>query len=196
LTLADLPADRAGTRLHGRLDLARRLDATTPLGGIAASALGPGCFPVRAILFDKNEATNWALGWHQDRTIAVRERRPVAGFGPWTMKSGMTHVAPPVATLEHMVTLRLHLDPVSASNAPLLVARGSHRLGMVAEAEIDRVVGQAEVIACLADRGDVWLYRTLILHASAAAMEPRRRRVLQVDYAAQALPDGLEFLGL
>jgi hypothetical protein len=67
---------------------------------------------------------------------------------------------------------------------------------MVAETEVDRVVGQAEVIACLADRGDAWLYRTLILHASAAAAEPRRRRVLQVDYAAQSLPDGLEFLGL
>jgi hypothetical protein len=194
--LADLPGDRAGTRLHGRPDLTRLLGATTPIGGIAASAVGLNCFPVRAILFDKNRATNWSLGWHQDRTIAVRARKPAEGFGPWTVKSGITHVAPPVTILEQMVTLRLHLDPVSASNAPLLVARGSHRLGMVAETEVDRVVGQAEVIACLADRGDAWLYRTLILHASAAAAEPRRRRVLQVDYAAQSLPDGLEFLGL
>lgn len=158
--------------------------------------LGPNCFPVRAILFDKSEAANWALGWHQDRTIAVRARKPVTGFGPWTVKSGITHVAPPVAILEGMVTLRLHLDPVPALNAPLLVARGSHRFGMIAETEIDSVVADANVVACLADRGDAWLYRTLILHASAATMEPRRRRVLQVDYAAQALPDGLEFLGL
>lgn len=194
--MADLPADRAGSRLHGRPDLARLLGATTPIGAIAANAVGPGCFPARAILFDKSEAANWALGWHQDRTIAVCERKPAPGFGPWTIKSGITHVAPPAAILEHMVTLRLHLDPVPALNAPLLVARGSHRLGMVAEAEIDRVVAQAEVIACLADCGDIWLYRTLILHASAAAKEPRRRRVLQVDYAVRALPDGLEFLGL
>jgi len=183
-------------RLYGRPDLARLLAADAPIGAIAAGALGPTCFPVRAILFDKSAAANWALGWHQDRTIAVRERKPVAGFGPWTVKSGITHVAPPVAILERMVTLRLHMDPVPALNAPLLVARGSHRLGMVAETEIDRLVGQAELIACLADRGDAWLYRTLILHASAAAAEPRRRRVLQVDYAARALPEGLEFLGL
>jgi ectoine hydroxylase-related dioxygenase (phytanoyl-CoA dioxygenase family) len=172
------------------------LDAAAPVGLIAASALGAECFPVRAILFDKSAAANWSLGWHQDRTIAVRERRQVPGFGPWTVKSGRQHVSPPVAILERMATLRLHLDPVPASNAPLLVARGSHRLGLVAEAEIDNVVARTEAIACLADRGEVWLYRTLILHASAAAAAPRRRRVLQVDYAAQPLPDGLEFLGI
>jgi ectoine hydroxylase-related dioxygenase (phytanoyl-CoA dioxygenase family) len=182
--------------LHGRPDLARLLVATTPGGAVAASALGPDCFPVRAILFDKNEAINWALGWHQDRTIAVRERKPVEGFGAWTVKSGITHVAPPVAILERMVTLRLHLDPVPPDNAPLLFARGSHRLGMIAETEVDRVVASSQVIGCIAERGDVWAYRTLVAHASAAAVVPRRRRVLQVDYCAQSLPGNLEFLGL
>lgn len=194
--MADIPADRAGSRLHGRPELARLLCAATPVGAIAAQTLGPACFPVRAILFDKSEAANWGLGWHQDRTIAVRERRPIAGFGPWTVKSGIQHVTPPVPILEQMVTLRVHLDRVPAGNAPLLVVRGSHRLGMVPESEIDRIVGEAEVVACLADRGDAWLYRTLILHASEPAAKPRRRRVLQVDYAAHTLPKGLEFLGL
>jgi len=44
--------------------------------------------------------------------------------------------------------------------------------------------------------GDVWLYATPILHASDAAVEPLHRRVLQVDYAADWLPGGLEWLGI
>ena len=158
--------------------------------------LGARCFPVRAILFDKSEATNWSLGWHQDRTIVVRERRDLPGFGPWTVKSGLKHVAPPVQILAGMVTLRIHLDPVPADNAPLKVALGSHRLGVVPEAEVDAVVARADIATCLAERGDIWLYRTLILHASAAAIRPARRRVLQVDYAAEPLPGGLEYLGV
>jgi len=161
-----------------------------------ATALGPDCFPVRALLFDKTEATNWALGWHQDRTIVVRERREAPGFGPWTVKSSLQHVAPPVDVLARMVTLRLHLDPVSEDNAPLQVALGSHRLGMVPEAMVDEVVARSEILSCLAERGDIWLYRTLVLHASAAASCPVRRRVLQVDYAASPLPNGLEYLGV
>ena len=151
---------------------------------------------MRAILFDKNPAANWSLGWHQDRTVAVRQRRDVAGFGPWTVKSGLLHVAPPVSVLEAMVTLRIHLDPVPPTNAPLLIALGTHRIGLVAEAATDPTAAAAEVVACLAERGDIWLYRTLVLHASAASDAPRRRLVLQIDYAADALPGGMEFLGI
>jgi ectoine hydroxylase-related dioxygenase (phytanoyl-CoA dioxygenase family) len=163
---------------------------------VASTTLGGDCFPVRAILFDKTEATNWALGWHQDRTIVVRQRREAPGFGPWTIKSGLHHVAPPAEVLAGMVTLRVHLDPVPEDNAPLLIASGSHRLGMVPEAEVDTVVGRSEIGTCLAERGDIWLYHTLVLHASAASAKPARRRVLQVDYAATPLPHALEYLGV
>lgn len=183
-------------RLQGRSDLAQLLGSDEPIGTVAATALGPTCFPVRAILFDKTEATNWVLGWHQDRTIAVRERRDIPGFGPWTRKQGLIHVAPPADILARMATLRIHLDPAPATNAPLMVARGSHRAGAVAERDIDAIVARSDILACLAERGDIWLYATLILHASAAAEQPVRRRVLQVDYAAAPLPDGLVFLGV
>ena len=118
------------------------------------------------------------------------------GFGPWTVKKGLTHVAPPVEILAQMVTLRIHLDPVPPTNAPLLIARGTHRVGMIPEPDVDAVVDGSQVVACVADRGDIWLYRTLILHASAASAEPDRRRVLQVDYGHGPLPGGLEYLGL
>lgn len=158
--------------------------------------LGKSCRPVRAILFDKTAATNWALGWHQDRTIAVKERASVDGFETWSVKSGMLHVEPPFALLSAMVTLRVHIDPVPASNAPLLIAPGSHRLGRIREEDVRDVVRRCGTVACLADPGDIWLYATPILHASDAATVPMHRRVLQVDFSVGELPGGLEWSGI
>ena len=194
--LSDLPCYRAGIRLQGIDDLARAFEAAEPAARCAASVLGPDCRPVRAILFDKTPARNWSLAWHQDRTVAVKERIEVAGFGPWSVKNGMPHVEPPIALLARMATLRIHMDAVPATNAPLLIARGSHRLGRIAASEVAEVVRRCGTIACLAEPGDVWVYATAILHASEAAATPSRRRVLQVDFAVEELPGGLEWLGI
>lgn len=194
--LADLPIQRAGIRLYGRGGLTPMLSASGPIGAIALDILGSSARPVRAILFDKTAATNWALGWHQDRTIAVRERLDVAGYGPWSIKAGVHHVEPPFTVIEQMVTLRIHLDPVPADNAPLLIAPGSHRFGRVPEAHIPALVARCGSYACLADRGDVWAYRTPIVHSSAAATSATGRRVLQVDYSAEQLTDGLRWAGI
>jgi len=193
---APLAADRAGLRLHGVPEIQRLLASDGVIGALVTRILSPAARAVRALLFDKSEQMNWALGWHQDRTICVRERREVEGFGPWTIKSGLPHVAPPFSLLERMATLRVHLDDVGADNAPLLVAAGSHRLGLVTADRIAASVEACGVSACLAGAGDIWLYATPILHASEAARRPTRRRVLQVDFAAFELPGGLEWLGV
>ncbi len=193
--LVELPAGRPGLRLREARALEPILSAQGAIGQIARRWLGDEASPVRAVLFDKSEAANWSLGWHQDRTIVVRERRDVPGFGPWTVKQGMLHVAPPFDLLATMMTLRVHLDPVPADNAPLLVAPGSHRV-RVPESEIGWVVEACGAVACLAAAGDVWAYATPIVHASEAAARPARRRVLQIDYAAGALPGGLAWLGV
>jgi len=39
----------------------------------------------------------------------------------------------------------------------------------------------------------VILMRPLLLHASSAATEPRRRRVVHLEYAAGPLPGGVEW---
>lgn len=194
--LAHLPPDRAGVRLTGIMPLRPLLAADGIIGALAASTLGPRCTPVRAILFDKTPETNWPLGWHQDRAICVVERIEVAGFGPWTVKQGLVHVAPPIEVLAGMLTLRVHLDDVPDTNAPLLIAPGSHRFGRVPVGKIDEAIRRCGTRSCLAQAGDVWLYATPILHASDAAMRPARRRVLQVDYAARELPSGLRWLGV
>ena len=194
--LSHLPPDHAGLRLRGVEGLVPFLAAGGPIGSCAASVLGDASRPVRAILFDKTAATNWALGWHQDRTIAVKERVAVDGFETWSIKSGMQHVEPPFALLSGMVTLRVHIDQVPASNAPLLIAPGSHKLGRIAGEDVNDVVRRCGTVACLAEPGDIWLYATPILHASDAATTPMHRRVLQVDFAVGELPGGLEWLGV
>lgn len=194
--LASCSPARAGVRLHGLPGLAPLLAPDTKIGRIAADHLGPKARPVRAILFDKTPGANWSLGWHQDRTIAVRERHDTPGYDPWSTKAGIQHVEPPFAVIEAMVTLRIHLDPVPADNAPLLIAAGSHRLGRIPEPELAATVERCGTAICLAERGDVWAYATPILHASAASNGHAHRRVLQVDYAAGELAAPLEWLGV
>ncbi len=194
--LAKWPDGRAGLRISGDPELAEILGPQGPIGAAVSHAGGAGMKPVRAVLFDKSDRADWSLGWHQDRTIAVIDRCDTPGFGPWTVKQGIQHVEPPFALIEAMLTVRIHLDPVDADNAPLLVARGSHRLGRVPVDRVEQIVAQSQVHTCLAEAGDLWLYRTPILHASHAARPGRRRRVLQVDYAAGGLPAGLEWLGI
>lgn len=194
--ISDMPRDKAGIRLIGVRTLDPYLSINGAVGAIARSALGGRAKPVRAILFDKTAAANWKLGWHQDRTIAVRRRVEANGYGPWSIKAGLQHVEPPFDLLAEMVTLRVHLDDVGPNNAPLLIAPGSHRLGRIPVGEIEEVVKKCGAFVCLANRGDVWLYATPILHASDAAALPRRRRVLQIDYSAGELPAGLDWLGI
>ena len=189
-------ARRPGVRLFGRDRLEEMLSPPGPIGALAAETLGPRVKPVRAILFDKAPDNNWSLGWHQDRTIAVRRKIEVEGFGAWTRKAGILHVAPPWAILMKMLTVRIHLDRVDEDNAPLIVALGSHDLGRISEDRVEAMAQSLPQMACLANAGDIWVYATAILHASDAARLPRRRRVLQVDYAADDLPGGLEWLGL
>ena len=104
--LVGLAADEAGVRIHGVEALHPLLAYEGCIGAVAATVLGAGARPVRTILFNKTPDNNWSLAWHQDRTICVRERHEVSGFGPWTVKSGMNHVAPPFDLLAKMVTIR------------------------------------------------------------------------------------------
>ena len=194
--LAGQPRDVAGVRLFDVDGLVSFLAANGPIGSIAARNLGGMARPVRATLFDKTASANWSLAWHQDRVIAVRERKEVEGFGPWTRKHGALHVAPPFELLASMLTLRAHLDPVPQSNAPLLIAPGSHRFGRIPESDVPEVVARCGVAICLADVGDIWTYATPILHASDRASAATHRRVLQVDYALGDLPGGLQWLGV
>jgi ectoine hydroxylase-related dioxygenase (phytanoyl-CoA dioxygenase family) len=166
------------------------------LGSIADAALGAAARPVRAVLFDKNARNNWAVPWHQDRTIAVCERHEVAGYGPWSRKAGTWHVEPPFEITARMITLRAHLDDCDENNAPLLYVPGSHAFGKLPAASVADFARQRGHVASLAKTGDVWAYATAIVHGSEAARNPSRRRILQIDYSADELPAGLQWAGI
>ncbi len=194
--LAGVEKNEPGVRLYGNNQLNDFLEIEGTVGRLAARWIGEKAKPVRAIFFDKSANANWALGWHQDRVIVVKEKIETIGFENWTIKAGNWHVSPPFPILESMLTLRLHLDPVDADNAPLLIAVASHMLGQISEDRVKVVVESSIQLSCLAERGDVWVYSTPILHASARSHSQTGRRVLQIDYSASQLDGGLQWLGV
>ena len=163
------------------------LAASPPLRRFAAAVLGESCFAVRALLFDKTPDANWRVVWHQDLTVATKARIDVSGYGPWTEKGGVPHVQPPTDILEHMLAVRLHLDPCTVENGPVRVIDGTHRLGRLGADAIDAIrTGQSECV-CLAPEGAVLAFRPLLLHASSPATRPAHRRVIHIEYAARLL---------
>lgn len=149
--------------------------------------------PVRGIYFDKSPEANWLVPWHQDLTVAVRERIDVPGFGPWSIKDGLPHVQPPVELLQQMVTVRLHLDSADETNGALRVLPGSHRMGRWPAARIQALRARQPEYLCSLSAGDALLMRPLLLHASSRSTSPGRRRVLHVEYAGFELPAGLQW---
>jgi len=194
--LGDLNDGRPGQRLLFDAPEMALVASSGKIGAVAARLLGSAARPVRAVLFDKTQDANWIVAWHQNRTIVVRERQETPDFGPWSIKDRLIHVAPPMTVLDKMVTLRVHLDPCDDDNAPLIVALGSHRLGRVPAEVVEAEAVRHPVFVCHAEAGDVWAYATPILHTSARSVSNRRRRVLQLDYSAAALPGDLEWLGV
>src|ERR1700739_3420143 len=68
------PSGTSYIALFGCRTLDHLLGPHSGAGRLIHAILGRTARPVRAILFDKTPAVNWAVGWHQDRTIAVRAR--------------------------------------------------------------------------------------------------------------------------
>jgi ectoine hydroxylase-related dioxygenase (phytanoyl-CoA dioxygenase family) len=194
---ADLEAlDRACT-MGGAPGMRLAIDegiaaALAPVGRLAQSFL-TGARVVRLVAFNKSEAANWSLPWHQDRVIAVREHAEVPGFANWTRKAGVWHVEPPIGFLEGMIFARVHLDPATEDNGCLELACGSHSRGRVADADAADVAGACPREVCLAARGDVLFAKALTLHRSRASRNTADRRALRIDFAAGSLPAPLEW---
>jgi hypothetical protein len=163
------------------------LASSDQVRSIVEENLAPAAFPVRGTLFDKTAGANWLVPWHQDLTICVAARKEVPGYGPWTMKAGVCHVQPPISILEHMVSVRIHLDDCGASNGALRVLPGTHRLGRITPEQIVKQQRSVDSICCVARAGSVVLIRPLLLHASSAATKAVHRRVIHIDYASSPL---------
>jgi ectoine hydroxylase-related dioxygenase (phytanoyl-CoA dioxygenase family) len=191
--LTPLLADGARGGVRHLLDLScvRTLARSAPVRDVAEAVLGAECVAVRGILFDKTPDANWKVIWHQDLTIAVRERRDVPGFGPWTEKDGVPHVQPTIDVLERMVAVRVHLDDCGPENGPVRVIPGSHRAGRLSASAVDEWKARGPVVDCVVARGGILAFQPLLLHASSPATVPAHRRVVHIEFAAGALPGGL-----
>jgi hypothetical protein len=163
------------------------------IGMLASRYGGQHVKPVRVLTFDKSLDSNWSVPWHQDRTIAVRQRADMQGFGPWSTKDGVVHVEPPVSILAAMLTLRLFVDDCTENNGPLEVAVGSHRYGRAATKDVADLVRRSQIFVATGRSGDVLVLKTLAIHRSGRARSPAQRRVLHVDYASVDLPAPLEW---
>jgi ectoine hydroxylase-related dioxygenase (phytanoyl-CoA dioxygenase family) len=187
-------------RVYALRNLMRDVPAVVELAvgdeirAVVEPVLGPGAFPVRALLFDKHPEANWKVAWHQDLSIAVAARVDDApGFGPWSVKAGVQHVQPPVAVLERMLTVRVHHDDCGADNGPLLVLPGSHAAGVLSPEALGDRRRDVALVACHVPAGGAVVMRPLLLRASSAARAPAHRRVIHIEYAAEELPYGLEW---
>ncbi len=180
-------------RLLEDLEPVRAFARSRPIRELVEPWLGSECFAVRGILFDKTPRSNWKVGWHQDLAIAVRERRDVEGFGPWSVKADVPHTLAPASVLSRMLAVRVHLDDCDSTNGAVRVLPGTHASGRLSPAEIQAARASVREHVCEVARGGVLLMRPLLLHASSPATRPRRRRVIHIEFASGPLPDGLEW---
>jgi len=173
--------------------LTRELANSESLRSLVEPVLGSGARVVRTIYFDKHKDANWKVAWHQDLTIAVRGKVDGAGFRAWSIKAGITHVQPPVAVLEQMLTLRVHLDDTGEANGALRVLPGTHRHGRFDPEQIQYWKQRQNLAICAVKRGGVVLMRPLLLHSSLPSLNPTHRRVLHFEYTSVDLPAGLDW---
>ncbi|MBD1921857.1 phytanoyl-CoA dioxygenase family protein [Microcoleus sp. FACHB-831] len=185
--------DYAMRRLLELIPTVHQLCSEVSIRALVEPILGSEAFPVRGIFFDKNPEANWSVSWHQDLTIAVRQRVDTPGFGSWSIKDDVHHVQPPISILEGMLSLRIHLDDADLDNAPLLVLPGSHRQGRLQPETIHSK--KACAVACPVPCGGVLVMKPLLVHASRRARTPAHRRVIHIEFAAENLPNGLQWYG-
>ena len=160
---------------------------------LARLFLGQSARPVKLTFFDKTPQANWRVPMHQDLTIAVKERREVPGFGPWSIKDGRPHVQPPPKVLASLVAIRLHLDDTPSSGGALRVIPASHRHGRLTSLRIGWLRDNTPTEICPVRAGGAMVMSPLLVHASSPAESPSHRRVLHFEFASCELPGGLEW---
>ncbi len=193
LAVAERHRSRAGMRHLMSVTVVRELAYDPRLMAIARGAVGPTALPFRATLFDKSAQANWLVAWHQDTALPLVERKDAAGWGPWSVKAGVTYARAPAVALERVVALRVSLDDSGPDNGPLRVLPGTHTLGVLADNAVADLAARISPVDCCVATGGVVAMRPLCVHASSKAVSDRPRRVLHLEYVDSLdMADGLQ----
>jgi len=160
------------------------------LNAIIKEVFGADYFIVKSIYFDKPEHSNWFVAYHQDLTIAVKQKKEIEGYGPWTAKQNQFSVQPPFHILNDNFTIRIHLDDADDGNGALYVIPGSHRTILRPE-RIER--STIEEVICNVPQGGIMIMKPLLMHASKRSVNKRKRRVIHIEFTNKVLPEPLEW---
>lgn len=148
---------------------------------------------VRAIYFDKTVDQNWLVPWHQDLTVAVDRVFECDDWENWTQKDGVWHVQPPLAVLENMITVRIHLDDTDQKNGCLNIVPSSHISGRIPHKTITNIAAQSGYTECIANAGSALIMRPHLIHSSKKGTQPSRRRIIHLEFSSFQLPDGVNW---
>ena len=179
--LVALDASSAGTRNLLQAAwcraLARRLMSSPTL----ADLLPRHAVAVQCTLFDKSPERNWSVPMHRDVHVPVAQRIDHPLLTGWSRKEGSWFVRAPFPLLRQALALRVQVDHGIDGGGGLSVVPESHMADSALPAH-----------ECVVGRGGV-LAMSLLLHASAKAARPVRRRVLHFLLARHELPFGLRW---
>jgi ectoine hydroxylase-related dioxygenase (phytanoyl-CoA dioxygenase family) len=188
-----MPRTRAGIRHAMRSSHVARVARDARMMAIAQQILGADAVAFRATLFAKLPDSNWLVGWHQDTALPLRERREVAGWGPWSVKDGVNYAHAPAEALEKILALRMHLDDSTTDNGPLRVLPGTHARGVLTDDQMHAIAEHTTSVDCLMPIGGVIAMRPLVIHASSKSRTEHPRRVLHIEYTeSPKIGDGFE----
>jgi ectoine hydroxylase-related dioxygenase (phytanoyl-CoA dioxygenase family) len=185
LTGAGLTRSRAGIRHLMGIPGVSRIAHQENVLAIVNGILGEGAIPFRATLFDKSPLSNWLVMWHQDTALPLLDKKESEGWGPWSVKDGVTYAHAPAKALEKVLAVRLHLDDSKLHNGPLRILPGTHNAGVLTDEEVHKLSGNVQAVECQVPAGGAILMRPLAVHASSKSTSEEPRRVIHIEYAAQ-----------
>lgn len=191
--LATEPGATSGSRCLLSRDWCKRLAARLRAHPGIAALLPAGHVASQCTFFTKSASINWLVPIHQDLSIPVAERVDAPGLGGWSEKEGGLFVQPPIALLERLVAVRLHLDDCGPDDGPLHIVPGSHTRGKISPDDAATARRQEGVVSCEVGAGGVLVMQPLLLHASSKASGASQRRVLHFLFGPEVLPHGLRW---
>jgi ectoine hydroxylase-related dioxygenase (phytanoyl-CoA dioxygenase family) len=191
------PNFRQTTHLFAIRQFLKEVPGSSPIifnsrfNAMITELFGGDYFVVKSIYFDKPEASNWWVAYHQDLTISIDKKIEIPGFESWTIKQDQFAVQPPLDILKDNFTVRIHLDDTNEKNGALKVIPKSHLKGIYRPETINWQLETEQT--CCVKRGGVMFMKPLLLHASGRTTNGSKRRIIHIEFSRTPLPGGLQW---